>query len=62
MEEQEYYYDVSYRRTREGPVGFLYRSDFGSVADWLKENEGRLNFVIILRMSGSADGLQDREV
>lgn len=62
MEDQEYYFDVSYQRTREGPVGFLRRSDIESVTEWLKKNGGKLQFVMILRLPGNPDGLQDREV
>lgn len=62
MEDQEYYFDVSYQRTREGPVGFLRRSDIESVVEWLKKNGGNLQFVMILRLPGNPDGLQDKEV
>lgn len=62
MEDQEYYFDVSYQRTREGPVGFLRRSDIESVMEWLNKNGGKLQFVMILRLPGNPDGLQDREV
>ena len=62
MDEQRFYYDVSYQRTAQGPTGLIYRPNMDGVIDWLKENEGRLHFVIILRMPGNSDGLQDSEV
>ena len=62
MEDQEYYYDVSYRRTKQGPEGFVRRLDMESVTEWLKKNEGQLHIVMILRMPGNPEGLQDREV
>lgn len=61
-ETRERYYDVSYQREKNGPVGALRRAELQSVADWLKENEGRLQFVIIMQMPGSPEGLPDREV
>lgn len=61
-ETQGYYYDVSYHRKKNGPAGFLRRAELESVADWLKENEGRLHFVIIMKMAGNPEGLPDREV
>lgn len=39
MREQEFYYDVSHQRTREGPVGCLRRSKLEDVAEWMKKNE-----------------------
>lgn len=61
-ETRECYYDVSYQREKNGPVGALRRAELQSVADWLKENEGRLQVVIIMQMPGSPEGLPDREV
>ena len=61
-ETRECYYDVSHQREKNGPVGALRRAELQSVADWLKENEGRLQFVIIMQMPGSPEGLLDREV
>ena len=61
-ETRECYYDVSYQREKNEPVGALRRAELQSVADWLKENEGRLQFVIIMQMPGSPEGLPDREV
>lgn len=62
MGEQEFYYDVSYRRTREGPVGCLRRSELEDVVEWMKENDGRFHFIMILRAAGSPVGLPDHEV
>jgi len=61
-EDQEFYYDVSYQRTKEGPVGTLHRSKLEDVAEWLKNDQKGLHFIIILRMPGSPDGLTDCEV
>lgn len=61
-EARECYYDVSYQKTKDGPVGSLRRTELQSVAEWMKENEGRLQFVIIMQMPGSPEGLPDREV
>lgn len=61
-EDQEFYYDVSYQRTKEGPVGAMRRSKLEDVAEWLKNDKAGLRFVIILRMPGSPEGLPDREV
>ena len=47
-EARECYYDVSYQRTKDGPVGSLRQTELQSVAEWMKENEGRLQFVIIM--------------
>lgn len=33
MENQEYYFDVSYQRSKDGPVGMIYLPDIGSVMD-----------------------------
>lgn len=62
MDEQEFYYDVSYQRTREGPVGCLRRSELEDVVEWMKENDGRFHFIMILHAAGSPEGLPDHEV
>lgn len=62
MDEQEFYYDVGYQRTKEGPVGALRRSKLEDVAEWLKNDTAGLQFIIIMRMAGSPEGLPDREV
>lgn len=62
MDDQEFYYDVSYQRTKEGPVGAMRRSKLEDVAEWLKNDTAGLHFIIILRMPGSPEGLPDREV
>lgn len=61
-EDQEFYYDVSYQRTKKGPVGAMRRSKLEDVAEWLKNDKAGLHLVIILRMPGSPEGLPDREV
>ena len=53
---------MSYQRTKEGPVGTLHRSKLEDVAEWLKNDQKGLHFIIILRMPGSPDGLTDCEV
>lgn len=62
MDEQEFYYDVSYQRTKEGPVGSMRRRSLEDVAEWLKNDKASLHFIIILRMPGSPEELPDREV
>lgn len=61
MENQEYYYKVSYQRTKEGPMGVLRRPDMERVAEWLKENAGSVHFAMILQVKGSSHALLDRE-
>lgn len=56
MDDQEFYYDVSYQRTKEGPVGAMRRSKLEDVAEWLKNDTAGLHFIIILRMPGSRRG------
>lgn len=47
MDDQEFYYDVSYQRTKEGPVGAMRRSKLEDVAEWLKNDTAGLHFIII---------------
>lgn len=61
-EAQEFYYDVSYQREDNGPVGMLRRSDLEDVIAWMKKNAGDFKFFIILRMPGSPEGLPEVEV
>ena len=57
MENQEYYFDVSYQRSKDGPV-----PDIGSVMEWMQRNGESIHFALLLKMPGNADGLVDREV
>jgi len=67
MENQEYYFDVSYQRSKDGPVGMIYLPDIGSVMggvgmEWMQRNGESIHFALLLKMPGNADGLVDREV
>lgn len=62
MEKQEYYFDVSYQRNKDGPVGMIYLPDIGSVMEWMQRNGESIHFALLLKMPGNADGLVDREV
>lgn len=62
MENQEYYFDVSYQRRKDGPVGMIYLPDIGSVMEWMQRNGESIHFALLLKMPGNADGLVDREV
>ena len=56
-----HYYDISFTRTKGGPVGVARRADMESVIQWLRKNEGRLNFVLVMVMPGEMPGLPDKE-
>ena len=62
MENQEYYFDVSYQRSEDGPVGMICLPDIGSVMEWMQRNGESIHFALLLKMPGNADGLVDREV
>lgn len=55
------YYDISFRRTARGPLGVARRPDMESVIQWIKENEGRLNMVMIMVMPGEMPNIPDKE-
>ena len=57
MENQEYYFDVSYQRSKDGPVGMIYLPDIGSVMEWMQKNGESIHFALLLKMPGNADGL-----
>ena len=61
MDQELQYYDISFRRTEQGPLGVARRPDMESVIQWLKDNEGRLNFVMVMVMPGEMPDLPDKE-
>lgn len=61
MEQRLQYYDISFRRTERGPLGVARRADMESVIQWLRENEGRLNMVLIMAMPGEVPNIPDKE-
>lgn len=61
MDQELHYYDISFRRTERGPLGVARRTDMDSVIQWLRENEGRLNVVLIMVMPGEMPNVPDKE-
>ena len=61
MDQELHYFDISFRRTARGPVGVARRPDMDAVIHWLRENEGRLNMVLIIAMPGEMPNLPDKE-
>ena len=61
MDQELHYFDISFRRTARGPVGVARRADMDAVIQWMRENEGRLNMVLIMAMPGEMPNLQDKE-
>ena len=61
MEQRLQYYDISFRRTARGPLGVARRADMKSVIQWLRENDGRLNMVLIMAMPGEMPNIPDKE-
>lgn len=61
MDQELHYYDISFRRTERGPLGVARRTDMDSVIQWLRENEGRLNIVLIMVMPGEMPNVPDKE-
>lgn len=61
MDQELHYYDISFRRTERGPLGVARRTDMDSVIQWLRENEGRLNMVLIMVMPGEMPNVPDKE-
>ena len=61
MEQRLQYYDISFRRTERGPLGVARRVDMEGVIQWLRENEGRLNMVLIMAMPGEMPNIPDKE-
>ena len=57
-----YYFDISYRRTSNGPMGVVRRADMDGVIDWIQKTSGQFQSVVILKLPGELPGLQDREV
>lgn len=55
------YYDISFRRTEMGPLGVARRPDMEGVIEWLRNNQGRLNFVMVMAIPGEMPNLPDRE-
>ena len=60
MEEQSYY-DISFQTSAKGPMGIARRPDMDAVIQWLREREGRLHLVMILKMPGEMPDLPDKE-
>ena len=61
MDQELHYFDISFRRTARGPVGVARRPNMDAVIQWLRENEGRLNMVLIMAMPGEMPNLPDKE-
>lgn len=61
MDQELYYFDISFRRTARGPLGVARRADMAGVIQWLRENEGRLNMVLIMVMPGEMPNIPDKE-
>ncbi|WP_297232262.1 hypothetical protein [uncultured Flavonifractor sp.] len=61
MDQELQYYDISFRRTARGPLGVARRADMRGVIQWLRENEGRLNMVLIMAMPGEVPNIPDKE-
>ena len=61
MEQRLQYYDISFRRTARGPLGVARRAGMEGVIQWLRENEGRLNMVLIMVMPGEMPNIPDKE-
>ena len=61
MDQELHYCDISCRRTARGPLGVARRADMESVIQWLRENEGRLNMVLIMAMPGEMPNIPDKE-
>lgn len=60
--DEPHYFDLSYRKTQNGPLGVVRRADLEGVIEWLRKAEGRFCSVVILRLPGELPGLPDREV
>lgn len=61
MDKEQQYYDISFRRTETGPLGVARRPDMEGVIEWLRNNQGRLNFVLVMAIPGEMPNLPDRE-
>ena len=61
MDQELHYFDISFRRTARGPLGVARRADMESVIRWLRENDGRLNMVLIMVMPGEVPNIPDKE-
>ena len=61
MDQELHYFDISFRRTEKGPLGVARRADMESVIRWLRENDGRLNMVLIMVMPGEVPNIPDKE-
>lgn len=61
MDQELQYYDIFFARTKGGPVGVARRADMEGVIQWLRKNEGRLNYVLVMAMPGEMPGLPDKE-
>ena len=61
MDQELHYYDISFRRTERGPLGVARRADMAGVIQWLRENEGRLNMVLVMVMPGEMPNIPDKE-
>ena len=59
---ESHYFDISYRKTPDGPMGMVRRADMNGVIDWLQKAAGRIHMVMIIRMPGELPDLQDKEV
>lgn len=55
------YYDISFRRTENGPIGLARRATMEAVIEWLQKNEGRLSMVLIMLLPGEMPNLPDKE-
>ena len=61
MDQELHYFDISFWRTARGPLGVARRADMESVIRWLRENDGRLNMVLIMEMPGEVPNIPDKE-
>lgn len=55
------YYDISFQRSKTGPMGVARRPDMEAVIQWLRDNEGRIHFVMVMKMPGEMPNLPDKE-
>lgn len=61
MKQELQYYDISFRRTKTGPLGVARRADMDGVIQWLRENEGRIDMVLVMTMPGEMPNIPDKE-
>lgn len=61
MDQELHYFDISFRRTERGRWAWPGGPDMESVIRWLRENDGRLNMVLIMEMPGEVPNIPDKE-